>query len=203
MWRGRSVYLIGGGPSLVGFDFTVLRGCGVVVAINDAILHAPWADACFSIDTMWMDRRHQELLAFRGERILAVPPAWKPREPSDKSKFTVLRRIDKVGISPIPATVYTGKNSGFAALGLAMTRRARRIALLGYDMTGPGHWHKGYEWHCRYGPSHYQSWASFFDRLAHVAKKHRIEVVNCNPRSRINCFPFAEWQTIAEQGPEL
>lgn len=198
MWKGRTVYLIGGGPSLKGFDLTCLRGCGVVVAINDALLHAPWADACLTIDMKWLARRTEALAAFAGERICAVPPLWKPKPPLAREQFTTYIRMNRAGVSGCPSILRTGGNSGYAALNLAIQRGAANVALLGYDMNAPGHWHKGYDWYSRYGPLHYELWACHFQCLVPVAAKRGTRVINCNRWSRINCFPFGEWQEVAE-----
>lgn len=195
MWAGRTVFLLGGGPSLRGFDFDRLKGRGVVVAINDAVLHAPWADAVFTIDTVWLQRRRGSLTEFEGERIAAVPPDW---DRSAWTGFTLLRRVQRPGLSRGMDAIYTGDNSGFAALGLAIMRDAARIALLGYDLTGPGHWHEGYEWRSRYGHADYQRWASYFPVLAEAARQRGVRVINCNPASGVRCFEFGYFEDIAE-----
>lgn len=193
-WTNRSVFLIGGGPSLTGFDFECLRGRGVVVAINDAFRYVPWADACFSIDMLWLRNRATELRTFTGERIAAVPDYFRfqPQLPF----LTKYRRVSRVGFNR--TNIYTGDNSGYAALHLALMRNAARVALLGFDMNKPGHWHKGYEW---ISPDpQFRVWAANFSVLALQAMRQGTRVINCNPASAVTAFPFADWQEIAE-GP--
>lgn len=196
LWAARTVYLIGGGPSLSGFEFERIRGRGVVVAINDAALHVPWADAVLSIDTVWMRNRAANLRAFPGERILIAPE--DRADTPDIPGATYLVRKRGAGISADHGIVLTGDNSGFAALGLALMRKAGRVGLLGYDMRSPGHWHAGYAWRSRHGARDYPAWVQNFRVLDRVARHRGIRVVNCNPRSAIRCFEFGKPEEIAE-----
>jgi hypothetical protein len=185
-WQGRTVFLVGGGPSLRGFDFERLRGRGYVVAINDAMLALPWADAAFTIDVIWLRNRRLAFLAFAGERIAAVPEDWPAK---DWPGVRLFRRENKAA-SSAGELICTGGNSGFAALGMALARGAARIALLGYDMTVPGHFHRGYEWHSRFGIQDYGRWARLFSVLQIASVRHGAQVINCNHRSGVRCFPF-------------
>jgi hypothetical protein len=196
-WTGRSVFLLGGGPSLRGFDFERLRGRGVVIAINDAIRAAPWADCAVTIDTVWLRNRAGELADFmaRGGEVVAAVPEHHPQ---DQAGIRYLSRRRGAWLSQDADSLHTGENSGFAALGMAIMRGAGRIALLGYDMNGPGHFHAGYAWHCRYGAGDYPRWARMFSVLAHEARLRKIDVVNCNPNSAVRAFRFGRWEDMAE-----
>lgn len=186
-WQHKTVVLIGGGPSLRGFNFERLRGEAVVVALNDAAFYVPWADACVSIDRIWLLRRRHLLEGFAGERIAVVPEDYR-QGPVD----TFYRRIVAPGLSADPGAVNTGGNTGFAALGLAIMRGASKIALLGYDMTEKGHWHGGYDWPAKFGASEYPRWAELFSTLATAAIERHVDVVNCNRESAIRCFRFGD-----------
>lgn len=186
-WADKRVFLIGGGPSLKGFGFQRLRRAGVVVAINDAVKYAPWADCAVSIDTVWIRRTRYRLASFKGQQIGIVPQDWGGPHPSN---MQCLRRISGPGFSGDMRSVYTGNNSGYAALHIALQRGAQQIYLLGYDMTGPGHFHSGYRWPCVYGADQYPAWSQMFGVLAEVARTRGARVVNCNPGSAIRCFEF-------------
>lgn len=195
-WEGKTVVLIGGGPSLRRFNFrdlSKLRKSGaVVVAINDAIKRCPWSDVVFSIDKVWLGRRHREVRRFSGERIAVV----------DASRTTFWPWIRYIARDPSPrlsddmGVICTGENSGFAALGMSLMRGAGTgdgtIIMLGYDMNGPGHFHGGYEWTVPSGPQDYPRWVGYFLSLALAAKEMDAKVVNCNPESAVRCFPFAD-----------
>lgn len=196
-WASRTVFLLGGGPSLSGFDFLALQGRGVVVAINDALLAAPWANCAFTIDMVWLGQRRVAIVEFvarGGEMVAAVPDRYCDGQPG----VTYVERVPGVWLSENGAQIYTGDNSGFAALGMAIMRGAARIALLGYDMTGPGHFHGGYPWPCRFGAANYSRWARSFQVLAVQARNRGIHVINCNPNSAVDCFPVGRWEDVAE-----
>jgi hypothetical protein len=195
-WAGRTVYLIGGGPSLRGFDFDRLQGKGIIVAINDAVRFAPFADCLVSIDTKWMNRRYGVLRGFQGESVIIVPDDYITRH----RHATRLYRVNAVGISPTPGAVHTGENSGFAALGLSIMRGARTIYLLGYDMTEAGHFHAGYKWECRFGVNDYGRWSAMFSTLAVEAEARGINIINCNPDSAVRCFPFKTIDEVLSDG---
>lgn len=190
-WRGRSVYLIGGGPSLKGFDLRQLKGRGIVVAINDAVRSAPWADVAFTIDRTWLRRRRREMSGFAGEKLAAVPDGFP-----NLGGYTYLRRLPEAGLSADMGVLLAGGNSGFAALGMALMRGAGRVALLGYDLGAAGHFHRGYEWRSPYGAKDYPAWIDSFAVLAAAAGD--TDIINCNPGSALRCFRFGGFEEIAE-----
>jgi len=51
-WPGECVFIIGGGPSVLGQDIERLRGRRVIV-INSSVYAAPWADVLFFGDWRW------------------------------------------------------------------------------------------------------------------------------------------------------
>lgn len=195
MWSGRTVFVIGGGPSLTGFDFERLRGKGTILAVNDAAKAVPFADALLSIDTVWWRNRARLLQSFRGEKIAIVPPSH-PTEPD----VTRYGRDSRAALSRDPQAVCTGENSGFAAVGLSIMRGANLIYLLGFDMTGPGHFHGGYEWHCRYGANDYPRWSQLFGVLQHEAQIRGVSVINLNPDSAIRCFRIQTIDGVLNNG---
>jgi hypothetical protein len=174
--------LIGGGPSLGGFDFNRLRG-RTVLAINDALLHVPWATAFFTLDWNWIKNRRAELLAYWGEVYLAPPEdvdAW------NIPGAVYLRRNREPGLSDDPTTIRMGCNSGYAAINVAYLKGARRIILLGYDMIG-AHWHGGYAWGSG-GARYYARWAALFDSMLPQLRARGVEVINASTISRIKTF---------------
>src|SRR5437867_3413931 len=71
-------FLIGGGPSLRGFDLNRLRG-RTVIAINDALFHIPFQPtAIFSADSSWIHRCREEIEKFKGEKYLALSEIASP-----------------------------------------------------------------------------------------------------------------------------
>jgi hypothetical protein len=51
-WPGETVFIVGGGPSVLGQDLGLLRGRRVIV-INSSVFAVPWADFLFFGDWRW------------------------------------------------------------------------------------------------------------------------------------------------------
>lgn len=195
------VFLIGGGPSLRGFDFECLRG-RVLVAVNDAAVHVPFASALFSMDASWIRNRREMVDEFAGEKYLAVAPDF--HFANGPVACYLKRDRQGRGLSTNPGVIHLGGgNSGYGALNLAVLKGATRIVLLGYDLTGPNqHWHSGYSWaDALSSDSLYQRWAEQFDLAATELRQRGVRVVNASPISRITAFrkvplasvPDVEW----------
>lgn len=186
--RWDRVYLIGGGPSLKGFDFGRLSG-RTVVAVNDAAIHIPSATALFSLDLTWIANRRQLLAEFAGEKYVAVPEDYDFSQAVDG--VTYLRRIRiRQGLSYTNHEIAMGGgNSGFGALNLAYLKGAREIFLLGYDLCDSGsHWHLGYAWGSGKHDALYRKWAQQFDMVAWDLAKMGVRVWNASLISAITAF---------------
>lgn len=188
---GVTTFLVGGGPSARAFDLSLLRGCGVVVAINDSFKKLPWADVVFTADGSWLSSRARSLMGFKGEIVAALPCNYAAPV---GLQLTRLRRLDGVGLNRGASSVYYADNSGFGALA-TFAARSRRIVLVGYDMNGHGHWHDGYEWGHKM-VSRFPSWARSFDMVAPLLAARGIDVINVNAQSAIRCFRFAEMADV-------
>ena len=189
-WQGKTVILIGGGPSLRTFNFLRLKrqrmNGVIVVAINDAVKRAPFSNVVISIDSLWLGRRFHVLRAFRGEKIAVVDGSRTIFRPG----IRYFVRSQEARLSEDMGVICAGENSGFAALGMSLMRGASKIFMLGFDMNGPGHFHAGYEWKCPHGVADYPRWVGYFPVLAEAAAKQGTSIINCNPDSAVRCFPF-------------
>lgn len=188
-FAGATVFLIGGGASAGRIDLDRIRGCGVVVAINDSVRRIPWADIVFSSDGVWVTRRAGLLARFAGRKVAATDGGYVP--PKAAGPIEILDRRRDVRVSDDPNLIYSAHNSGFAALNFAVSREAKRIVLIGFDLDGGEHWHGGYEWRCRFGRADHPKWAAAFDAIAPELARRGIDVVNVNLDSAVRCFRFA------------
>jgi hypothetical protein len=190
-WNDRTVYLIGGGPSLSGFALNRLCGLGHCIGVNQSMFAIPVA-AGVSIDHRFIKEQTQELAEFAKTTQLYLAPGnlfWRVIDPIEGAIY--LRSEFETGLSITPDNLRTGGTSGYAALNLAALKRARRIVLLGYDygvIDGLHHYHDGYPWHVA-GDQSWPAWAKRFDSAAVQCRALGIEVINASPRSTIECFP--------------
>lgn len=189
-WSEETTYIVGGGKSAAAVDLEALRGRGIVMAVNDSAIHLPWCDVAFSANGNWIRRRLQFLQLRRAVSILAVRPLREVGVP--RAQIVLLEAGHLPGDSPY--VVRMGHSSGSAALNCAITQGSRRIVLIGFDMDSesPGHWHGGYPWVSKWGPEHYETWASAFQAVADLLPSLGIQVLNANPMSRVRCFPFVD-----------
>jgi hypothetical protein len=126
VWLGQDVFIIGGGPSLKGFDWSLLRGANTI-GCNDAYtLGADVCKICVFADLKFFTH-HKEALAMYKGAIYAFPPTFD----SPPEWITVLKQyaagLETDGIA-------MNSNTGFGALNLALIMGAARVYLLGFDM---------------------------------------------------------------------
>ena len=173
------VVIVAGGPSAVNFDFDRV-GNRRLLLVNDGYkrltvrtLHErEWA--AFSVDPGWI-RRHSCLLeVFLGDHYACLPLETHP-ECAGIRGVTYLQRDPEAGLSLEPTHLRTGGNSGYAAINLAVLKRARSIYLVGYDMDPL--------------EEKFRSWAPKFDAMVPQLSDLGVKVLNCNPKSHITAFP--------------
>jgi len=141
MWNGETVCLIGGGPSLRGFDLTPTQGFKTI-AINNSYLIAPWAQLLHFADAQWWQWNKADVLARWPEDRL-ISTATSDTTTTNEARLLRLWR-DRNDFSFDPCRVY-GWDSGNQAINLAYHLGARRIVLFGFDMRpapdGATQWH--------------------------------------------------------------
>lgn len=190
-WEGKTVFLIGGGPSLYGFDFSRLAG-RILCGINQSIFDAD-CDVGVSIDPRFVIANHDKLARFAAKRELYLALGDCTEIFAPVAHAIYLRDEEKPGLSLDCSIIRRGATSGCTALNVAVLKGARRIVLLGYDYGNAGttrhHYHDKYNWIL---PRHLQSWSAWSEHYAAVAldcRKHGIEVINASPQSAISAFP--------------
>lgn len=180
LWPGATVVCLGTGPSLTMDDVAWCRGQARVIAVNNAVALAPWADALYACDAKWW-RWHQSVPDFAGLRYSLAPD-----DPA-KRGCVVLNRHGHTGLSLDPSGLCTGSNSGYQAINLAVHLGATRIILLGYDMRG-GHFFGAHP--DSTGPA-FAKCLDAFKTLAQPLKDAGVSIVNCTPKSALISFPMA------------
>jgi hypothetical protein len=192
-WRNEPCFLVGGGPSLIGFDFERLRGRGRVIAINRAFEFVPFADILFFMDWKFyrlchdQPNRYQLWQDFKGYKAFLNIMGRKLDD------CYSIRSLGRNGASAsIRGGLHHGNNSGVGALNLALCLKARPIYLLGYDMrheNGRAHFHDGYG-----GDRREKTVISFAREFAYIGRSlmDKSGVINLNPRSGLRIFPFGD-----------
>lgn len=189
-WVGQTAVVMATGPSLTPADVDACRGLRVI-AVNDAYRLAPWADALYASDVSWW-LVHRGVPDFAGVKWSVQHNQWKPDRCARFADVRRLAHAGERGLSTDPAAICTGRNSGYAALNLAVLYGATRIILLGFDM---GH-DKGGQTHffgnhpgSLSNKSPYHSFLPFFKTAAAQCRALGVVVVNSSRRSSLDCFP--------------
>lgn len=188
-----TVVCLGGGPSLTAADVNFCRGRkGVrILAINNAIDLAPWADYLYAGDAKWWKWR-KGCPEFQGQKY-----SIDRRVASSYPDVAIFTRTGVTGLETRPWCLRTGRNGGYQAINLAATHLcAKKIVLLGYDMqaspTGEDHWHAPHPDGSHPG---YDDCLRRFDTLVAPLAALSIEVVNCSPKTALRafkCLPLSE-----------
>ncbi len=126
-WKDQDVYIIGGGPSLKGFDWALLRdeytiGCNTAFTLGEKV-----CKVCLFCDNRWWNAFKTELASYKGTVFSAMPgyhPSGVPWVWGLK-RYPQGLHVDGVG--------WNG-NVGAAAINLALLLGAKRVLLLGFDM---------------------------------------------------------------------
>jgi len=210
-WKGRRCFIIGGGTSLKGFDFSKLQG-ELIIAVNRAMEFVPFATIMIAQDARlwgWYESGDLGLEAkekfnnFKGYKAwvncqsFPYPEDLYIIDTKHSSDFN-WKTYDYAGGIPLCT------NTGLDALCLAVCLGASDIYLLGFDCYGKegktANFHAGY-------PDNNDDviykdifLPNFRDLAVHINKK--ANVINLNPKSTLNCFKFGEFKDIVFTSPE-
>lgn len=191
---GGTVVCLGAGPSLTPDDVAYCRDKATVIAINSSVDLAPWARAVVASDAAWWATR-RGLPTFHGYKFCLEAKA------SIWPSVIVLRNTGHEGIDTDPTGVRDGRNSGAAAINVAVHFGATRILLLGYDCQktdkGREHWHDEHPRPLR-GNSPYPVFRDMFATQVEPLRQLGVEVINCSRATALDCFPR---QSLAEALP--
>ncbi len=137
VWQDQDVFVIGGGPSLRGFDWSLLHaentvGCNTAFTLGEQV-----CKVCVFGDFAWWQEFKLQLAQYKGTVFTNVPNLYDSKIPW----LWFMRRVPR-GLHT-DALGWNG-NTGAVAINLALLLGARRIYLLGYDMKRPG---KNPNWH--------------------------------------------------------
>jgi len=139
IWKDRECFIIGGGPSLKGFDWNILKS-ELTIGCNDAFkLGIDVCKVCVFGDGRWFDRYSKELELYKGMIFTNKGNLLNSRIPW-------LNTLDRKPKGFHTDALGWNGNTGFTAINLALLFGIKTVYLLGFDMkmTGKEHnWHEG------------------------------------------------------------
>lgn len=164
------VAVLASGPSMSQAVADSVRGRCKVVAVSDTWELAPWADALVSADANW----------------------WREKKPTfDGQKFTLGTVHDVEKLRDIPM----GSNSGLLGIHVAVTKLlGMKILVLGVDLHGT-HYFGPHTGKLKNTPP--RRLAEFHRQFANY-RPRGVQIFNCNPDSRLTCYPMARLEDHLE-----
>ena len=188
-WTGETCVIVASGPSAADIQLDAARGKARFIAINNSWRLAPWADALFACDLRWWDRYGRDVDGFVGLKLSTDANACR-RYPY-LGRVGLDRTSDKLNLL-VKGRVGWGGNSGFQALNLAAQFGAKRIVLVGYDMTTA----RGVHWHGRHPTGLHNPtenniirWRRAIDGASADLAGLGIDVLNASPASMLTAYP--------------
>ena len=203
-WKDCTVVVAASGPSLSQDDMMRVEISRTpTIAVNDAWKIAPWSDILYAADAAWWDY-HWGALGFDGLKIIPHRLGEWADAPACQSSIDRwgLRPVGSrmaAGISADPRVVHEGGNSGFQAVNLAVLLGANRIILTGFDMGvedgSPSHFFGDHPSPLRKN-SPWDLFVRWFALAADSFKSAGVEVLNASRKSRLECFPMVDMETV-------
>ena len=176
-----------------------------VIGINNAYMLGDWLDVVFFGDYAWYLPHRTELAKWPKLKV-SCATKFGGDMPYEGVKYLEKDKKKAFGISTDPTTVCWNNNSGAAAISLANHFGAKRILLLGFDMSldsnNISHWHGSHTTAKRHKPDLKRRLSSFnrhlrsFPDIARDAKFLKIEILNISPNSAIEQFRKVELKEV-------
>lgn len=153
--KSETVAIIGGGPSLKGYDLSRVPGPWAKIAVNNSYKIVPDADLLFFADARWYQHHYPALHRDWRGRMASTAGDHQKVPTAEVTKFgrefnaPIGRAEGPYNPNDPKSWKLAGRDSGTMAVNLAYHLGARNIILFGFDMTYEGsesHWHSDHIW---------------------------------------------------------
>jgi hypothetical protein len=196
-WPGETVFIVGGGPSVLGQNLEALRGRRVI-AINSSVYAVPWADILYFGDWRWWNEPDNRAAAasFAG-RVVTTS-----RLVSDK-KVLVCRKANPPGLALEHNSLMQKWTSLTAATNLAahLIGPGGTIVWLGADgriTDGRTHHHRPHRWPHR--PGCYDKQKADLVTIIPSLQRLKIAAYNASPGTAwADLLPVVSLQEMLER----
>lgn len=152
---------------------------------------APWADHLYACDAKWW-RHHNGVPTFKGEKWTQVGSHNDQDAVAQEYCLNTVPGRHEKGLGK-GGCIHYGSNSGYQAINLAYMLGATQIILLGYDMSGTGHWFGDHPDPLNAGGD-FNRYARNFPSLARDLEAEGVTVYNCSRHTALECFERVDLQ---------
>jgi len=188
-----TIYVVGGGPSLIGFDWGLLKN-KKVIAVNRAFEKLPNAYFIYFSDIRFWGWFGEAMTEHKAHIITTAKLNPRPKGVI----FYKRSSLRKKALDNTPGYLKLGNNSGYAAINLAVQFGATKIALLGFDMCNTNsktHWHNGYI--VKNSDDVYEkSMLKYYAPLATELSELGIDVTNYGSTSKLDVFTKKSLESV-------
>lgn len=204
----KECYIIGGGMSLEGFDFSTLRDVDTI-AVNKSVFFVPDPTYFITTDYSFLNKMKNQNLYSKFTKLsvskIFVVQSFLPYIVEDKGRIADtrfklvynLKDFDMIiksnkdrGMGFSFSDFRSGVNSGFCALQLAVLLGYEKIYLLGIDLQAEKqtHYHGGYAQNIRRFRKNLHLYYKYFVKGIHELKRKKpeIKVISRSPNSKLN-----------------
>lgn len=183
--NGQRVFIIGGGPSLKGYDLSALDN-EFTICCNHSAKYYNGAKACVFVDSAFAKNEKQFLHDYKG----MVFASYKCADylPKRENTYVFPLNNSKPGAT-FGEGLFNGRLTGLAAINLALLLGAAEIYLLGFDMQYQG---KDHHWYGSPTPQHENYREEVFHKKVSMFGAYspwKDIIINCSESSRIDAFP--------------
>lgn len=203
LWKGRTVFVIGGGPSLKSMDWSDLHNRRAI-GCNDAYrLGAKVVDLCYFGDWSWFVTHRKEFVRdpSTGEMwpgvtsFSGIVATNCEQGPKVLSQFPWVKSMVRRNVGVFTSGPYIGwyRNTGLSAVALAVRLGAVRVVLLGFDMQlgrhGESNWHPNLK--DKPNANVYKAFKEGANKLAvHLQREvPHVEIIDANPSGGLTQWP--------------
>jgi len=186
IWKDTDAIIIGGGRSLIGFDWSQLRDVHTVGCNSAFRLGVDVCEVCCFGDQKFYNTYASEMGNYEGEWVTNTPGLL----PSKCEWLHTMPRLD-YGLGH--EELAWNNSTGALAVNVALLLGAKRIGLLGMDMKSNCSYSQN--WH-EFGLDNgqrglYEKFTTGFTRLSAALSEEfpDREIVNCGPDSALDVFP--------------
>jgi len=194
-WPHSRIFVVGGGPSLKGFNFNRLQG-KKVIATNSAFYDVPFAQYLYWQDERWLDWNLTALVDYKGTMVCGSQPNETQQAKLDALgiKVNYIRTLGEPGLSAEPWLLKTWC-AGHGAINMAYLLGAFDIVLLGFDMRAVNNVDNYHDRHKPgdYEPDRYKNkFIPGIEAAAPLLASYGVHVYNATKDSALKCFQYVD-----------
>jgi len=193
-FKDELVFVLASGPSLTQEDAQTAKQCGRVIVVNNTLEMVPDADALFAGDRRWWQVNKDLWKNFDGYKVTKEN---RNRNSKNDDIYTVPYKPD--GTFSKQHIIFGG-NSGQGALTLAYVMGARKIVMLGFDMSVKNgtHWHGDHQETTNPNSRRANHWRNHIEKLDKNSKVD-IDIINASRYTELNAFKQQTLEEVLEE----